>query len=115
MYGGLLKIFWCTTNAKISCSVTPIYFSRLNTYNYSPDKEEREGVIVKTMRERYGRIISGGTRVLDMAADNRQAAQGKGARTTSNNDLEVEQTRPRGVEPDIISHEVSHGERSGTV
>jgi hypothetical protein len=53
-------------------------------------------------------------RVLELEADNREAAQGKGARSMSTNAHEVEHTHLGGVELDIGSKEDSRGERSGT-
>jgi hypothetical protein len=45
-------------------------------------------------REGYGRI-SGGMRVLEVAADSREATPGKGAHSTSTIAHEVEYTHPR--------------------
>jgi hypothetical protein len=47
------------------------------------------------LREGYGRI-NGGTRLLGLAADNREGALGKGSRSTSTNPLEIERTHAWG-------------------
>jgi hypothetical protein len=73
-----------------------IFFLRLNAYRYSPDKEVGDEVSVKHFwRRRYGRI-SGGTRVLEPAADSREPTLEKGARSKSTIAHEVEHTNPRG-------------------
>jgi hypothetical protein len=65
-------------------------------------------------RRWYGRI-SGGTRLLELAADNREATPWQGARLTLTNALEVKHTPSKGVELDTSSEEDSRGERTGTV
>jgi hypothetical protein len=47
------------------------------------------------LRGRYRRI-NGGTRVLELAADSREATPRKGARLTSSVALEVKHTHPKG-------------------
>jgi hypothetical protein len=53
--------------------------------------------------------------VVEMAVNNREVAQGHGARSTSTAANEVERTHFMGVELDTSSEERSRGERSGTV
>jgi hypothetical protein len=80
MYGG----FWKSTisvhqHIDLPLGQSDMFFQRLSTHIYSP-------VLTGTMsaeyvfdEEGYGRI-SGGTRVLELAADNWEASLGHGAR-----------------------------------
>jgi hypothetical protein len=63
-------------------------------------------------RGRYDRI-NGGVWLVELAAASREVAQGKGARSTSTNGLEVEPTL--GLELDTKSEEDSRRSRSGKV
>jgi hypothetical protein len=61
-----------------------MFSSRHNTPRYSPDNETGAVYVKYFFGEEgmYGRI-SGGMRVSELAADNREAALGKGARYSS--------------------------------
>jgi hypothetical protein len=80
MYGGFWKnIIFVHRHRDLPLGQSDMFFQQLNTHRYSP-------VAAGTMcadcffgEERYGRI-SGGTRVLEMAADDWEAALGHGAR-----------------------------------
>jgi hypothetical protein len=65
--------------------------SRLNILIYSPYKEAGAVHVEIFLRKGYGRI-NGGTRLLEMAADSREATLGNSARSKSTNAIDVEQT-----------------------
>jgi hypothetical protein len=96
MYGGFWKSQYRYSNTKISRSGSPMCFLRLNILRYSPNKETGAVHMKIFWREGYGRI-NGGARVLEPAADSREALLGEGARSTSISALEVEHTHPWGV------------------
>jgi hypothetical protein len=81
MYGGFWKsIISVHRHMDLALGLSYVHFPRLNTRRYSPD----EGAGAAFMEyyfgeEGYGRI-SGGTRVLERAADSWKAALGHGAR-----------------------------------
>jgi hypothetical protein len=98
MWGGHLRRVWKSQYphyiTMISHSANPMCFSH-NIVKYSPDKEAGAVPWTFIWREGYGRI-SGGTRVLELAADSQEATPRKGARSTSNIAHEVEHTHLRG-------------------
>jgi hypothetical protein len=67
-------------------------FLRLNTLIYFLDKETRVVCVNPIWRGGYGQI-GGGREALEVGADNREAAEGQGARSTSTTALDVEPTQ----------------------
>jgi hypothetical protein len=80
MYEGLWKnIIYVHRHMDLPLGMSDMFFQHLNTHRYSPVTAGTMSADCFFGEEGYERI-NGGTRVLELAADSREAALGYGAR-----------------------------------